>query len=259
MGEMKNSKPIRLLVALTFCLSMAQLSQAAIVYQQKFNNTSGDPSIPTNPVDQRLDYVNWVGYGGSTGTPMTTTGVGTIYIPGGIGNPGADGAGFLAFNQLPNNNYVAYQTGLSIDPAAGPLSISWQQLANQAGLATTRLMLQVGGLWVASNQTFTPQLGSLADFGNVNNAGVYGQSMTFTLAGSAWRDVMIYPGIVLSVSGSTRGTDLSGTITGIGFYYETTGSVSMRMDDLTVTQVPEASAALLGLAGAGLMAVRRRR
>lgn len=252
---MKHSKPNRFLATLTACFCMAGFSQGAIVFQQKYNNTS------SGPTDQRLDQIGLTGYAGPTATLITSGGVGSIYIPAGTGNPGGDGPGFLAFNQLANNNYVAYQTGLSINPASGPLSISWQQLASVggSGLGTTRLMLQIGGAWVASNQTFTAAEGDLPTFGNPSNAGIYGQNLNFSLTGSAWRDVTITPGTTLSLAGSTRGTDLSGTITGIGFYYVATGSVSMRMDDLTVNQIPEPSAALLGLAGAGLMAVRRRR
>jgi len=228
--------------------------QAALVYSELFANADS--------TDDEVSTAGWVSYSGATATPLTGTGGGKIYIPGGFGNGNPQTRGFLALNALPNGNYVTYESGLNINPANGALTISWQHHASVAGNAETRLLLQVGGQWVATTQTFTAvSTGDLTTFGNIANAGAYTRSFNFDLAASSWLDVTLNPVMEqLSISGTARTTDLpSGPITAIGFHYVASGTVSTRIDTLEINQVPEPHLTALVLAGGlGLVARRRR-
>jgi len=235
-------------------LGCAGSLQAALVYTQLFPNADS--------MDDEVDTAGWVSYSGATATPFTGTGNNKIYIPGGFGNGNPQTRGFLALNALPNGNYVTYdESGLNIDPTAGALTISWQHHASVAGNAETRLLLQVGGQWVATTQTFTAvSTGDLATFGNIANAGAYTRSFTFNPTASSWLDVTFIPETQLTISGTARTTNLpSGPITAIGFHYVASGTVSTRIDTLLVDQVPEPHlTALLLASGLGLVARRKR-
>lgn len=235
-------------------LGCASSLQAALVYTELFPNADS--------TDDGVDTAGWVSYSGATATPFTGTGGGKIYIPGGFGNGNPQTRGFLALNALPNGNYVTYESGLNIDPTAGALTISWQHHASVAGNAETRLLLQVGGQWVATTQTFTAvSAGDLTTFGNIANAGAYTRSFTFNPTASSWLDVTLNPVMAqLSISGTARTTDLpSGPITAIGFHYVASGTVSTRIDTLQIEQVPEPHLTALLLAGGLGIAARRRR
>lgn len=226
--------------------------QGAVVYGESFTNADS--------TDDPISTAGWVAYRGANATAMTGSGVGTIYIPGGAGNGNPQVPGFLALNALSNGNYATFETGLNINPANGALNISWQHHASLTGNAETRLLLRVGTQWVATTQTFTPvATGGLTDFNNINNAGAFTRSFAYTTLASSWFDVNIAPGDELSISGIARNTDLEDSpITAIGFYYVATGSVSTRIDNLVVDQVPEPHLTALLLAG-GLGALTRRR
>lgn len=235
-------------------LSLATHLPAALVYNELFPNT-----LPSGDAD--LDHVGWVGYSGATATTLTGIGNGKVYVPSGNGNGNPSTKGFLAFNAVANGNYVAYESGLSINPADGALNISWQHHASLAGNAETRLLLQVGGQWVATNGTFSPLgTGLLSVFGDTANAGLFTNSFVFTSSASSWRDVTFISGSTLSISGTARTADLANApITAIGFYYVASGSVSTRIDTLQVDQVPEPHLSALLLAGGlGLVARRKR-
>ena len=251
---MHSAKPIRAVVFSALLLGSCGFTalQAAVVYEDKFGNSTGS--------DKTLNTVGWLAYRGPTATAITAGGTGSIYIPASVGNPNTDGGGFLAFNQIPADNYIAYETVSAINPAAGSLTFSWQQLASVAGAAETRLLIQIGGQWVASSQTFTPAVGPLTDFNSAANAGAFTQSFAFTTAAASWRDVTFTAGSTLSMSGTNRVTDLSaGNITAVGYYYVASGTVvSMRMDNLVVNQIPEPGMALPLLAGLALLGKRRR-
>jgi hypothetical protein len=227
--------------------------QGAFVYSESFTNADA--------TDDPVSTAGWVAYTGASATLMTGSGVGTIYIPGGIGNGNPETPGFLALNGLPNGNYATFETGLNINPANGALNISWQHHASSTGSAETRLLLRVGSQWVATTQVFTPvATGMLSAFNNVNNAGVFTRSFAYTNVASSWFDVNISPGDDLSISATARTTNLENSpITAIGFYYVATGSVSTRIDNLVVDQVPEPHlTGLLVTGGLGVLLRRRR-
>lgn len=227
--------------------------QAALVYSEYFPNADS--------TDDPASSAGWISYSSPTASPFPSNGTGTIYIPGGFGNGNPQTRGFLALNALPNGIYATYEGGLNINPANGALNISWQYHASVTGNAETRLLLQVGGQWVATTQTFSAAgIGALTDFNNVNNAGAYTRSFAYTLAASSWFDVTLAPDSELSISSTARSTDLTNDpITAIGFYYVASGSVSTRIDTLLVDQVPEPHlTALLLTGGLGLLARRRR-
>ncbi|WAC19793.1 hypothetical protein OVA24_00175 [Luteolibacter sp. SL250] len=227
--------------------------QAAVVYGESFTNADS--------TDDPISTAGWVAYRGTTATAMTGSGTGTIYIPGGAGNGNPQVPGFLALNALSNGAYATFEGGLNINPANGALNISWQHHANVTGNAETRLLLRVGSQWVATTQVFTPvATGMLTDFNNVNNAGAFTRSFAYTTLASSWFDVNIAPGDELSISPSARVTDLGNSpITAIGFYYVASGTVSTRIDNLVVDQVPEPHLTTLLLAGAAGLSARRRR
>ena len=237
-------------------LGFAGSVQAALVYSELFPNADS--------TDDEVSTASWISYSGATATLFTGTGNNKIYIPGGFGNGNPQTRGFLALNALPNGNYVTYESGLNIDPSAGALTVSWQYHASVAGNAETRLLLQVGGQWVATTQTFTAvSTGTLATFGDIVNAGAYTRSFNFDPTASSWLDVTLTPGTPgsqLSISGTARTTNLpSGPITAIGFHYVASGTVSTRIDTLQIDQVPEPHLTTLLLAGGlGLVARRKR-
>lgn len=241
------------IVSLTaLSLGYAGSLQAALVYTELFPNADS--------TDDGVDTAGWVSYSGATATPFTGTGGGKIYIPGGFGNGNPQTRGFLALNALPNGNYVTYESGLNINPTAGALTISWQHHASVTGNAETRLLLQVGGQWVATTQTFTAvSTGDLTTFGNIANAGAYTRSFNFDPTASSWLDVTLNPGTQLAISGTARTTDLpTGPITAIGFHYVASGTVSTRIDTLEINQVPEPHlTALLLVGGIGLIGRRK--
>lgn len=234
-------------------LGLAAPLQAALVYSELFPNADS--------ADDEVSTAGWINYSGATASVLTGTGNNKLYIPGGFGNGSPQTRGFLALNALPSGNYVTYESGLDINPANGALNISWQHHASVAGNAETRLLLQVGGQWVATTQIYTPvALGTLTEFGAAAGAGAFTRSFAFTTSASSWLDVTLNPGSELSISGTARTTDLADApITAIGFYYVASGGVSTRIDTLQVDQVPEPHMSALLLAGGlGLVARRRR-
>lgn len=233
-------------------MAFAGSLQAALVYSELFPNADS--------TDDEVSTAGWISYSGATATPFPGTGNNKIYIPGGFGNGNPQTRGFLALNALPTGNYITYESGLNIDPTAGALNISWQHHASVAGNAETRLLLQVGGQWVATTQTFTAvSTGTLATFGDIANAGAYARSFTFNPTASSWLDVTLTE-TQLSINGTARTTDLpSGPITAVGFHYVASGTVSTRIDTLEINQVPEPHLTALALVGGlGLVARRRR-
>lgn len=237
--------------ALSFAI--AAPLQAALVYSELFPNADS--------TDDEVTTAGWISYSGPNATLFTGTGNNKIYIPGGFGNGNPQARGFLALNALPSTNYVTYESGLNINPANGALNFSWQHHASVTGNAEARLLLQIGGQWIATNQVYNPAgIGTLADFGAAAGAGAFTNSFTFSTAASEWRDVTFTPTIGLSISGTARTTDLTvAPITAIGFYYTASGTVSTRIDTLQVDQVPEPHLTALLLAGGLGIAARRRR
>lgn len=62
-----------------------------------------------------------------------------------------------------------------------------------------------------------------------------------------------------AVIGGTAASDLTGTVTGVGYVVTRTGSATQNFDNFTVTAVPEPTAGLLGGIGMLGVALRRRR
>lgn len=166
-------------------------------------------------------------------------------------------------------------TGLSINLANySDLSFSWQGNASAVG-PSTRLLLQVGGQWYATNATFT--LRADAGFSAATDLDKTGNTASFTFsdAASAWREFTLEPGNAtnlyeagngtMSIGGTASGA-LSGTITGVGLFTafaENGSQTTVRYDQLNIigTAIPEPAQAslLVGLCVVGALTCSRRR
>jgi hypothetical protein len=169
--------------------------------------------------------------------------------------------------------FAAVGTGLSINTAAYEnIAISWRENIGAAGTVSTRVLLQVGGQWYVSAQAFTPTVGANTALDTVGAT----LSLNYNPAASSWNSFNLTPSTAtngdVAISelqsgtmsiGATAVSDLSGTITGVGLFSQSSTTATIRIDQLniTATPIPEPAniAALLGLAGLGLTLIRKRR
>ncbi len=123
--------------------------------------------------------------------------------------------------------------------------------------ALGRLAIQIGSQWYASDETMT----------STSNTGPTGSFANFQLSstdfdnGNNWRLMTVTTGVAGEISvGSIAGGTLSGDVTAFGVYSENGNSGDhFRIDDFSITVIPEPSTLILGLlAGLGMMFRRRR-
>ena len=246
---------IKLITLMSGLVLAASSLSAQVLYQETFTNSGASNAA--------LSTVGWSAYNTSAATSVS--GNSLVYLPNLAGNPNATN-GFLAINTTGPTNRTDYAAVTTYSDFTGgtPMNlnnttITWVQ-GNNTMNTSVRLLIQTGGdgsvgtgNWYASSTAFTtdPAVSSAANFASATTADLT-KTITFSLTASNWNAFTLDPGTAMSL-GSTLGADLStSTITGIGFYVSTptsSNSVS-RLDTLTVTVVPEPSAALL--AGLGL-------
>lgn len=236
---------------------MTLANQARADYQETFTHTSVD--------NLSVGTLGWSGYLGANATDVTNlapSGNQYLGIANSVGNPGP-GKGFIAVlnNVASASSFATFTTGLNL---AGADTISWNMNAGWAAYSPVRVLVQVGGSWYASNQTFVATSTSSAANFQFATPEQVAKSLTFTTSASAWRSFTIDPGVSMSVGGTTLGADLStATVTGIGFYVDAIANSLVRIDTVAVSTsaIPEPStcATLAGAAIGSLVILRRRR
>lgn len=199
---------------------------------------------------------SWHSYEGTAATDISSTSSGTNDYTA-ITATDAYGTGYLAVASATQNYSVvgAFASGFVVPTGS---TISWT-MGNSKTAATVRLVIQIGGdgsvgsgTWYASTSTFsnTTAVGSAMAFETATSGVAF--SLNFTTTASAWQTLTLSPGSTMSLGSNPTSNLASSTITGIGFYVNNQSS-SDRIDNLTVTAVPEPSAsALLGLGALGL-------
>lgn len=262
------------LCGLTMALWIAANSpaQSQVLYSQTFDYTNAAASGSAS-------LFGWNAYAGSSAVDLTTgktttsatdvnsnaTAGFSTKIYGALGSP-HDTQGYLALDYDNNTsggsigiNAAAVKTGLSLSNVN---TITWQ--SSRSGSysipPTTRLLVQVGGAWYASEATYASATTYTGADLNQRMASADSFSLSSATA-TTWRVLTLTPGSQLSLASSTTTLDLaSSVVTGVGFYTEIgTRFNSVNIDTLIVSSVPEpGSLALLGLGMTGLSLVRRR-
>lgn len=244
-----------------FFASLASAAGAQTTqYTQLFTNIN-----PTG--NQSASTVGWKFYIGAMATDYST---GNVNISGDIGgislggsNPSSDPAGVLFASPGASANQIFAAT--TTFTAFNADTFTWRQ-GNGSTTASVYLMIQQGGNWYASTTAF--QNSSAYTGGTFSSATApdVSKSLVFSTSAANWHLVTLNPGSQLSYSLTALTQDLaSSTITGVGFYLQsTTQSANMRIDTLNITgtaaAIPEPSAytTVAGLSVLGLVAGRRR-
>lgn len=95
-----------------------------------------------------------------------------------------------------------------------------------------RLMVKINGNWYASEQSYGVDVASTGA-GDWANSKV--SNVNFSKAAAGWRDVVINPGVALTLAGAARSSDLpTGTIQGYGVIRATTPAGSMRFRNIVL-------------------------
>lgn len=234
------------LMCMAACGSMLT-GHAAPLYEQDFINNSG--------ANAAVNTVGWNAYLGSTATVKSADAgggsvdrIGISYL---AGNPNTSNGYLYTANTLSANQIFAMTATFT---SIAPTTITWREGNSSTGISV-RLMVQVGGNWFATDQTFSNAVAysTAADFSNSSSADVM-KSFSFTTTASSWRNVTLVPGSTLSL-GAVLSTDLvSSSITGIGFFVQSpsTLNVASRLDTLVIVPEPQ-TPILLGLGFALLL------
>lgn len=230
------------------CL-LSSLQGQTTLYEENFLNTSGTTVI--------LATYGWVGYKGATATSISAA---NVFIAPGDGNPN-DTKGYLAATNNTSMGLAMYESFSAIDLADGTITFS---MGNQSTSTVVRLLIQNGGNWYASSQTFANTTAYNATSFSTTTTSDVRRSYAFSTAAANWMTFTLNPGTSMSL-GSIAGSNLaSSSITALGFYAELpASSPAVRLDTVTATvPVPEptSTAVLLG-AGTllGVIFIRRLR
>lgn len=230
-------------------------------YTQLFTNI--------NPAgNQSASTVGWHFYIGATAIDYSS---GNVNVAGDIGgislgasNPSSDPAGVLFASPGASANQIFAAT-TTFSTAFDANTFTWKQ-GNGSTTASVYLMIQQGGNWYASTAAFQNSAAYTGGTFSSSTAPDVSKSLVFSTSAANWHLVTLNPGSQLSYSLTALTQDLaSSTITGVGFYLQsTTQNANMRIDTLNITgtaaAIPEPStyAAVAGLSVLGLAAGRRR-
>lgn len=259
-------------LAIALLIAADSPARSQVLYSQTFDYSSAGSGSTS--------LVGWNAYAGSSAIDLSTAKTTTVAIDansnatGGfsaklfpsLGSPQAT-QGYLALEAEGNPsggsigiNGAAVKTGLNLSNVG---TITWQSSRNgtYATPPPTRLLVQVGSVWYASEATYTSATTYTGSDLNQRMASADSFSLSAATA-TTWRVLTLTPGSQLSLASTTTTLDLaSSVVTGVGFYVEIgTRSNSVNYDTLVVSAVPEpGSLAALGFGVVGLMLVRRRR
>lgn len=238
-------------------------SSAAVLYSDTFDTLDDSAGTSVRP----LSDGNWAGHYGNATTPATTASHGSgLYRSGVVKNtngnlPNQVSNYLFAQNQASGvamNYFLTTTVTLAEGGGTQPIGFSpsdytsltatWNRNGNT--VASYSMAVQVDSIWYVSQTTFTNTF-----------------SNTFDLLASTWTDVNVVTG---GGGNLTLGTnvfsyaDLFGEgeqITGIGFFISNlaAGANTIRIDDIRITGIPEASSSLLVMLGTVAMLGTRKR
>jgi hypothetical protein len=187
-----------------------------------------------------LANYGWTGYRGANAASLSAM---HVYIPQNVGNPDG-GKGYLALTPDVAGSYAMVTTFPVTDLGGG--EILWS-MGNNLTASTVRPLVQIGGAWYASNQTFQNATSySATAFAGMKWLDTL-RSLRFSTAAADWRTFTLVPGSQMTL-GASPVTDLpSSRITGIGFLASVPSTSSVvRLDSLKVSgaSVPPGAAQL---------------
>ncbi len=221
-----------------------------VLYEQKFTNTSG--------ANVAVNSVGWNSYFGSNAAQWSSNTTVTR-ITTGASNPNTDPTGVLAYvsGEAAGTPSVAAFTGTFSSINIANSTITWT-MGNSATSVAVQLLVQVGGSWYVSNTPFSNSTAYTGTtFPAASTASVL-QTLTFSTEASQWSTFTLTPYTTMSVGSTLTNPLPSSSITGIGFYISNAANQVARLDSLSITAVPEPSAAILACAGLGLLLLRKR-
>jgi len=260
---------MKILILTSFAILSLPLS-AAILFQQDFEKAHTDSLIPTT--NTAFSEIAWAGYLGSSSaagvvgpTNAVPSRAGALRSTSGP-NLGVEGKNAYIYAQNSAADATDFFFFVSTTTATGSVSFapfspssyttlnaSWKASATSFSSGSVFFAVETGGSWYVTSS---------------NYRGIASPSVS--LLGSTWKSVSLSTageGSLSYDSGSSfTYNDLFGagqSITGVGFYVDdlsgSGGLATYRMDDLVISDVPEISSSLLGLAGLSSIAFRRRK
>lgn len=148
-------------------------------------------------------------------------------------------------------------TGLNIDSTAENLSFNWLQ-GDANPTALLNFVVQVDGQWYSSAVDYTTPGQTIGEFASATSTTAVSQSLVFSSDAAGWNTITFDPGTELTLGGLAT-TDLSGPITGVGFFTPNSTAGTVRVADFNITAVPEPSTIVMGMAALLGFCVRRQR
>lgn len=234
-------------------LAFAISSQAQItLYDNPFVVPGGTGSNANLALSSTVP--DWYVFTGSTGE--LHMGAGRVFI---TDRPFKDAPantyGFVVFDGAGGSPKFLWTTGQSISSTTPNLTFSWLQGNGGDGSSPVRLAIEMEGQWYASSTAFTTPGQTLANFASLTSTTAVEQSLVFSETASNWHLIDFVAGTSMAL-GATASHDLSGTITGFGFFTEAVSTTNnIRIADFNVTAVPEPSTYALGVIGLAVLAL----
>ena len=201
--------------------------------------------------------VGWQTHVGSTAIDRSSnTAFGDGFVVASSAGIGTD-PGFLITSNLDLNlTWTNEFSPLSLGSIVS-FSIFSASTFNSGASINHRFAIRVDTTWYATDEVFNDSVSS-ATFTSPQEL-----TFAFTLAAAEWRPLTMVAGDTLELGASTLGSDLSGgKLTAAGILTDITGgdgTVRVRLDDYSITAIPEpnALALLLGAAAFSLCLGRR--